>query len=88
MNCHPVLLITCGICLGHFASRISLKSQYLLAFRMSFLVIGMGKEEKKNHVREPREAHFLILPYEKGDYGIFFFLNPGHFKELFWSTDT
>lgn len=52
-----------------------------------FLVIGMGKEEKKNHVREPKEAHFLILPCEKGDDGIFFFLNPGRFKELFWSTD-
>lgn len=47
MNCHPVSFIICGICFGHSASRNSLKSQYLLAFRMSFLVIGMGKEEKK-----------------------------------------
>lgn len=86
MNCHPVLFITCIICLGHFASRISLKSQYLSAFKCLF-GYRHGKRRKKNHVREPKEAHFLILPCEKGDDGIFFFLNPGRFKELFWSTD-
>lgn len=68
-----VIHFICGIFLGHFASRGSSKSQYLLASRMYFLVIDVGKEEK-NYVRVSRKAHFLIFPCEKWDDGIFFFL--------------
>lgn len=75
MNCHPVLFIICCICLGHFASRNSLKSQHLLALRMSFLVIGMGKEEKKNLWESQGKNTFWFFLVKSGIVAFCFSLN-------------
>lgn len=84
MNCHPVLLIICGICLGHFASRKLHKSQYLLAFRMSFLVIAMEKEIiiKKESCKRAKESALLDFFLVKSGMMTFpFFLKSGCFKQ-------
>lgn len=81
LNCHFVLFIICCIWLGRFASRNSLKSQHFLALRMSFLVIGMGKEEKKSYERVKESIVFdfslwkVLFPCEKGWWHFSFPLN-------------